>query len=383
MKNNSIILAYLCVVIIMATSCSQEYEYSKKKSTLPKPHTRQSDPLKNSERLYEKGKGDLETGKTKEAINSFTQALQLNTDADIYNSRGFAYIHLGEFKKAIQDFDKAIEHDPTSVASYFNRGHVSLKEKNYEKSYKDFDTVIKLKPKDDTIALAHAYRYRAITGYWTSRYEHIIEDLQKAKKFTTERYENKLDMKIILYNIAYVEEVWVKEKWIILNASKARQTREKIEKIFTTMFTNIAWYTEQLLASYEKDKENYENLPQEEKYKGKRKGQPGLIRSNIEVLDSIIRSFLEPIQYLGNLTLLAQIVKKNIHTMSEDKILLEAERSLVKMMLDKVTKKEEEIQKEAKNLAKIVEKASKKKAQLLQSLDAKEGKVVKVNNDEF
>ena len=45
-------------------------------------------------------------------------------DAVFYNNRGWAYRDQGELDKAIADFTKAIELDPTYAVAYNNRGFV-------------------------------------------------------------------------------------------------------------------------------------------------------------------------------------------------------------------------------------------------------------------
>ncbi len=49
-------------------------------------------------------------------------------DAEAYNNRGFAYAELGEFTKAIADYDRAIDIDPDDAFAYYYRAfmHAAL-----------------------------------------------------------------------------------------------------------------------------------------------------------------------------------------------------------------------------------------------------------------
>ena len=42
--------------------------------------------------------------------------------ADAYNNRGIAYDKLGQYERAIQDYDEAIRLDPQYTNAYYNRG---------------------------------------------------------------------------------------------------------------------------------------------------------------------------------------------------------------------------------------------------------------------
>jgi tetratricopeptide (TPR) repeat protein len=50
------------------------------------------------------------------------------------------------YRKALQEFDKAIELDPNNYRAYFWRGRVYIKVKRYREATVDFQMVIKLKP---------------------------------------------------------------------------------------------------------------------------------------------------------------------------------------------------------------------------------------------
>ncbi|MDR0597069.1 MAG: tetratricopeptide repeat protein [Treponema sp.] len=52
----------------------------------------------------------------------FSLCIALRPDnADSYNGRGFVYGKKGDYDRAIEDFDRAIELDPSCSAAYQNR----------------------------------------------------------------------------------------------------------------------------------------------------------------------------------------------------------------------------------------------------------------------
>src|SRR5207245_2347743 len=44
--------------------------------------------------------------------------------APLYRRRGLGYINLKEYQRAITDFDRALELDPTDVQAYLNKGRL-------------------------------------------------------------------------------------------------------------------------------------------------------------------------------------------------------------------------------------------------------------------
>ena len=90
------------------------------------------------------------------AIEECNEAIELDpNNADAYNNRFFAYYYLGQHERAIKDFSKAIELDPNNADAYFFRGSVYDQLKQYEKAIEDFNRVIELNPND-----ADAYHHR-------------------------------------------------------------------------------------------------------------------------------------------------------------------------------------------------------------------------------
>jgi len=63
-----------------------------------------------------------------------------------YYKKGLDHGKLEKYQEAIENFNKAIELDPNSVAFYFARGDVYEILKKYEEAINDYDKAIKLEP---------------------------------------------------------------------------------------------------------------------------------------------------------------------------------------------------------------------------------------------
>ena len=59
----------------------------------------------------------------KEEIKKLTKNIEQNqNDVELYRHRGFNYCMIGDYNKAISDYDKAIELKSNEAVLYFERG---------------------------------------------------------------------------------------------------------------------------------------------------------------------------------------------------------------------------------------------------------------------
>ena len=92
-----------------------------------------------------------------------------------YIQRGFAYNEKKEYDKAISDYIKAIDIDPSSPNAYNGRGLGYHNIGKYDKAVNDYTTAIMLKPDDSGI-----YNNRAMAYYFKGDYDKAMADLMKA-----------------------------------------------------------------------------------------------------------------------------------------------------------------------------------------------------------
>ncbi|MCX7833208.1 MAG: tetratricopeptide repeat protein [Ignavibacteria bacterium] len=68
-------------------------------------------------------------------------------DAEFYYNRGIAYRYKGDYDRAIQDYNKAIEINPNDADAYYYRGLAYEKLGKKEEAERDFEIYEKLKVK--------------------------------------------------------------------------------------------------------------------------------------------------------------------------------------------------------------------------------------------
>ena len=116
----------------------------------------------------------------KEAIANADKALQLELIKEklrsaYYHTRGAARDSLGEYRKAIEDFNESIRLNPKKALLYRDRGLAKDALKQYEDALKDFQKAIELKPKESI-----NYYHRGVTKNRIGHYKEAIEDLNSA-----------------------------------------------------------------------------------------------------------------------------------------------------------------------------------------------------------
>lgn len=105
--------------------------------------------LKKFDELKQKGNQEFKAGKYKQAIDTYTECLQLDPEyraynAIIYCNRGAAYIKLKKTAEALADFNKAIEFNHKYAKAYFRRAEIKMEQEEYEDALRDFQQVKQL-----------------------------------------------------------------------------------------------------------------------------------------------------------------------------------------------------------------------------------------------
>jgi tetratricopeptide (TPR) repeat protein len=134
-----------------------------------------SDGLTASDRLV-KGNEAHNLKEYKRALSEFNKAIELDPKyAFAYNNRGVAYYDLKDYNMAIQDYDKAIEIDPRSSSAYCNRGLSYYGLKDYKRAISEFNKAIELDPD-----YSSAYTARGLVYYESNDYNMALQDYNKA-----------------------------------------------------------------------------------------------------------------------------------------------------------------------------------------------------------
>ncbi len=102
---------------------------------------------RKAESLYERARA-REKKDRKAKINDYTQALKLNPRfAEAYSSRGFIYVQIRQYEKALADFNEAIRINTHFAEAFLRRGMVYEYIGKYDEAISDFNEAIRLNPR--------------------------------------------------------------------------------------------------------------------------------------------------------------------------------------------------------------------------------------------
>ena len=102
-----------------------------------------------SKAFHNRGNIYMSLGEYQKAINDYDQTIALDPKNDnALSSRGAAYFGLGEYQKSINDYDQAITLNPKDDNAFSNRGTAYTYLGEYQKAINDYDQAITLNPKN-------------------------------------------------------------------------------------------------------------------------------------------------------------------------------------------------------------------------------------------
>ncbi|MGC9393569.1 MAG: tetratricopeptide repeat protein [Anaerolineae bacterium] len=92
-----------------------------------------------------------------------------------YHQRAAIYLKMGEYDKAIQEYNKALELDPTYLLAYYDRGLAHAQQQHYADAIADFSEVIALDPQH-----ADAYYNRGLVHARQNAFDQALADYDQA-----------------------------------------------------------------------------------------------------------------------------------------------------------------------------------------------------------
>lgn len=111
------------------------------------------------------------------------ESLSNNTNADTtWNNRGIELANQGQYQKALDAYDKAIQLNPKNNVAWYNRGVALYNLKRYQESLESYDKVIELPTK----YIGAFWDWRGLTFYELKRYQEAFASYDKATKLLKE-----------------------------------------------------------------------------------------------------------------------------------------------------------------------------------------------------
>jgi tetratricopeptide (TPR) repeat protein len=96
------------------------------------------------------GVSNLNLNKPEKALKDFNRAIDIDpTRADAYVGRANTLSTLGRYAEALPDYNRALEIDPKLANAYANRGSAHSQTGQYKKAIADYEKALELDPKID------------------------------------------------------------------------------------------------------------------------------------------------------------------------------------------------------------------------------------------
>ncbi|MCK4463197.1 MAG: tetratricopeptide repeat protein [Candidatus Omnitrophica bacterium] len=161
---------------------------------------------KNEEYYINQGNIYLDAGQYKKAIDEYKKVINVNPSfTPAYFNLGIAYTTLGEEDNALEAYQKAIELDPNYVEAYGNIGWIYRSQNNYEKSIEYYNKARNISPNDPLI-----YENLGLGYYFLGDSSTGEKNLRHAQKLYSEKqnYRKAKDMEkfILTYKEDFEKE---------------------------------------------------------------------------------------------------------------------------------------------------------------------------------
>ena len=128
---------------------------------------------------YEAGKTKLLSGDVEDAIADLTTAIDSgNPTVDMFVLRGEAYMQTANYAGALNDFDAALEINPTSSVAYYDRALLNMRLENYDAALSDINNALAARATtdEDILQLRDLYAKRGQLNLWLKNWEGAIAD---------------------------------------------------------------------------------------------------------------------------------------------------------------------------------------------------------------
>ena len=134
--------------------------------------------LLQPEDYIKSAKEKLVVGNIDEAIVELNTAIDSNASSNLYALRGEAYMQMGDYQNALNDFDSAIEVDGMNAVAFYDRSLLNTRLENYEAALNDINNALaaqSMKP-SDILTMRNLYAKRGQLNLWLKNWQGAIAD---------------------------------------------------------------------------------------------------------------------------------------------------------------------------------------------------------------
>ena len=123
-------------------------------------------------------KEKISVGDMESAIAELNVAIASDANTSIYTLRGEVYMQMGEYQKALEDFDSAIVADGMNAVAFYDRALLSSRLENYDAALIDINNALaaqSMKPAE-ILSLRDLYAKRGQLNLWLKNWQGAVAD---------------------------------------------------------------------------------------------------------------------------------------------------------------------------------------------------------------
>lgn len=164
---------------------------------------------------YNRGRAHLVTRDYVKAIHDLDKALSGPAYLPAHMVRGLAYVKMGKYDKAIDDYTAAIKRDPVFAKAHFGRGIALRKNGQYASAIQDFNRALQLSPVDPNV-----YYQRALTEWEAGLRKRALRDFNKTIELNKTHFMAHYDRGMLRFDDKAYEEA--KQDFVKANEIRPR-----------------------------------------------------------------------------------------------------------------------------------------------------------------
>jgi tetratricopeptide (TPR) repeat protein len=123
-------------------------------------------------------KEKLVAGNMEDAVADLNTAIDSNATSDNYTLRGEIYMQMGNYQKALDDFNSAVEIDTLNAVAFYDRALLNMRLENNEAALVDINNAMaaQLKKPSDILSMRNLYAKRGQLNLWLKNWQGAVAD---------------------------------------------------------------------------------------------------------------------------------------------------------------------------------------------------------------
>ena len=123
-------------------------------------------------------KEKLVAGNMEDAVADLNTAIDSNATSDTYTLRGEIYMQMGDYQKALDDFNSAVEIDALNAVAFYDRALLNMRLENNQAALVDINNAMaaQMQKPSDILSMRNLYAKRGQLNLWLKNWQGAVAD---------------------------------------------------------------------------------------------------------------------------------------------------------------------------------------------------------------